>query len=208
MQRSGAKHPEAKINGSVCTCLFQCACGTIKLRMRAVPRYVRSFAVYAVEQLRESKPQACQHFQRHQKPWHQSYVRRGRSRLEKSQLGPAGWFERTQLLAKPPQGSNLRDAVGHGTAATPPHTIYKMLEPRSLRELVTLTLETRARVAVSTLRASGTRTSPFGPGHYMYTVRTATICPRAYIRPSARVPAWRPDTSVSEPSVKHTSMMQ
>ena len=133
MQRSGAKHPEAKINGSVCTCLFQCACGTIKLRMRAVPRYVRSFAVYAVEQLRESKPQACQHFQRHQKPWHQSYVRRGRSRLEKSQLGPAGWFERTQLLAKPPQGSNLRDAVGHGTAATPPHTIYKMLEPRSLR---------------------------------------------------------------------------
>ena len=36
----------------------------------------------------------------------------------------------------------------------------------------------------------------------------ATICPRAYIRPSARVPAWRPDTSVSEPSVKHTSMMQ
>ena len=54
-----------------------------------------------------------------------------------------------------------------GAALTPLRLIERAAEH------VTLTLETRARVAVSTLRASGTRTSPFGPGHYMYTVRTS-----------------------------------
>ena len=70
-----------------------------------------------------------------------------------------------------PERAKMRDALKEGCVPEPGSIRVFTREGPTACDF--LTLETRARVAVSTLRASGTRTSPFGPGHYMYTVRTS-----------------------------------